>query len=82
MSHVNERYKDVNENIESNHRSLHPKACFQVGLTRSLNKQQLENPFQSRSPIRINNIQGDDNVSNETEPDSCPGMYRCQIYLC
>ena len=30
MSHVNERYKDVNENIESNHRSLHPKACFQV----------------------------------------------------
>ena len=30
MSHFNERYKDVNENIESNYRSLHPKACFQV----------------------------------------------------
>ena len=29
MSQVNERYKDVNENIDSNYRR-HPKACFQV----------------------------------------------------
>ena len=31
-SETYKRRKDVNENIESNYRSLHPKACFQIGL--------------------------------------------------
>ena len=75
MSQVNERYKDVNENIDSNYRR-HPKACFQVHYQlRSSNKHQLENPFQSKSPIRINHLQSKENVSNEPEPDSCPGYY-------
>jgi len=74
MSQVNERYKDVNENIDSNYRR-HPKERFQVDRLRSFNRQQLENPFQSKSPIRINHLQSKENVSNEPEPDSCPGYY-------
>ena len=75
MSQVNERYKDVNENIDSNYRR-HPKERFQVYQLRLSNKQQLENSFQSKSPIRINHLQSKENVSNEPEPENCPGYYQ------
>ena len=30
-SRLNEKRKDFNENIESKHHWLHPKACFHIG---------------------------------------------------
>ena len=61
MSRISERNKDVNENIENE---------TVIGV----DGHQLKKQSQPRSPIRMNLIQINENVSRETEPD-CPGSF-------